>query len=288
MPWRYEKGDNYVQETYATFPLYFGFELELVAPSNRAVHQLIESARMDFQAGGDYSIQCPANYDDVELRLHPRTWNWLIQNRQRINKMIRNLRHLGALSGTEYNCGMHVHFSRVLTEPHLLSVLQLVYANPADVERFSLREEDTLHEYARLHKLIQPALEKPRQYCTCATCQALYEKQLAAYNKHAKQPAMSDREMVTNSYRAERYHHKFSAVHICTNTVEIRIFNGTMNSAQLWANLELCRSMVEYTAQPDYDWNTQSSWALFHQWVKQQKAFTRLKRALGVTNVQQS
>lgn len=278
MTWRYETGTEYTQEPYALEPLYFGMELEMAIPDEH--WSTVLALKNDFEIGDDCSIEPPldgAYYRTAEVRLHPRTWTWLCQNRVRLNSHLRNLNRVGAQSGNECCCGMHVHFSRAaLSTEHQLSIMQLIYQNPDEVRQISKRKGRSLDTWAKLHPVRMQVPPKP--FCSCEGCQARYVIQLEAYNK--SQLDITPRQSVERQYKAHHYHDKYSALHVCKHTLEVRIFEGTLNCNQVWANLELVRSMIEYTGRPGYDYNTQSSWKEFTRWVNSQSKLCNLKLAL--------
>lgn len=270
--WNFQQGIDYQIEPYARDPMYFGVELEMAAPDTNDIYTIIEPWSSFISMSGDCSIEIDDDRDlDLELKFHPGTWNWWLQNRTLINTTLRKLVRCDAESGKGRNCGMHVHMSRVLSTDHILNLLQLVYQHPQQILEFSHRDMRSLCTWAR------PTLSRNTSTCQCPSCREARCEEISGEFDHTKY-SMST---IANNYARGVFNEKYNAVHLCSETLEVRIFEGTLLCSQFWANLEFCRALVEYTGKPDYDFNTQCTWKLFHKWVSSNTHMRCLQRALN-------
>lgn len=276
---RYEKGDGYITEPYTDKKgLYFGVELEVAALRNDEVADIVAGA-CDFDQDEDGSIRhCDW---PLELQSHPATWLWWTQNRNRINKLVRSLRRAGCHSDSLfYNCGMHVHFSRVLSDEHIINVMQMIYLHPQQCALFSCRTTKELNIWARV------TLDRQYNYWSGCSCEDCVAAKKARENKLVGTSVRTQvKEFVHSNYKYE----KMFAIHYSQYypTVEIRLFSGTLNCRQFWANLEFCRALIEYTGLPGFNPDTMCNWDMFHYWIHKQPKMASLKWAMNRIVVKQ-
>jgi hypothetical protein len=268
----FKTGSGYVREPYASSNLYFGVELEVAACDSDAVHAVVNGAH-------DFMVE----YDDpsirscewqLELQSHACTWTWWQQNRKRMNQLIRGLRNNDCYSDSAgYGCGLHVHFTNVLTDEHSLSIMQMIYAHPKQCAVFSHRKVGALQNWASLELL--PTYSGS---CACESCVAARAKRAECCAGSVTREAVRD-----IIFETDEKWEKMRAVHFSTEypTIEIRLFSGTLNCRQLWANLEFCRALIEYTGQPDFNHETMCQWDMFKYWVHKLPHFNCLKWALN-------
>jgi hypothetical protein len=169
MGFHFLKGNDYSQEPYAQGNMYFGVELEVAAMDDDSTHAVVYDAQ-DFMVEYDDTSIRSCDWQ-LELQSQPCTWTWWQQNRKRMNLLLRGLRKNDCYSdSTDYNCGMHVHFSNVLTDEHTLSVMQMIYAHPQQCALFSHRRVGALQNWATLDicirgrelVVVQPVLQHVR------------------------------------------------------------------------------------------------------------------------------
>lgn len=191
-------------------PLYLGFELEIEAPQSASLAELASGV---LDQAGDllYAKQDSSLTHGFEIVSHPADWQWWRENRQALAPMFR-LADAGCRSYDTTTCGMHVHMSKAgFSGLHLYKFLRLFYEFPAWTLKMSRRRKDRLDRW----------------------CSTSVRESLA---KMAK----------TKDQDGSRY----CAVNLnSSQTVEVRIFRGTLSESGFWRNLELCHAAYAYTAQ---------------------------------------
>jgi len=153
----------------------------------------------------------------IELVTHPFTMTWLKENEQEVRQIIRRAARECSI---DYTCGMHVHMDRSNLSPlHQYRMLKLVMGNRRPFSAASRREEQELESYA--------AFRLPQGH-TAATC----------INSHYKK---QNRRGLSTGFR-------FSALNVCNlDTLEFRLFHGTLDFVQILSNLKICESIWEFT-----------------------------------------
>ena len=124
-----------------------------------------------------------------------------------------DLRKYNCRSFDTNTCGMHVHMNKdVFTETQLYKYLYFIFNNKNFIITISERED----------------MNKVNRYCSFEP-----EKDIITLAKER-----------TNS--PGDYRHK--AVNLnCPNTVEVRVFRGTLNYGKFMKNIEFCKSLYDYT-----------------------------------------
>jgi hypothetical protein len=162
-----------------------------------------------------------------EFRLYPMSAVWLQHHRDDINTFLTTLKSQTGSSGHAQNCGMHVHVSNYFTQAHLLRLLKIVYSNPRQMHWLSERADSDFH-WAHLY---------------------------------GRETATSIDQFSPDKYEAVNI-----ASYNVNNTIELRLFSGTLDVLSFWKNLELVQALIDFTTR-----HVQKSWRYFVSWVFKQK-----------------
>lgn len=196
--------------------LYYGIELEV--GSKRSVSDVgydsILSKYHDYiRTTDDCSI-----FDNCDIRSgceivsEPATYNWIVEHRKDFwGKMLKELRSNGVISYKTESCGIHIHMCKdVFTTAHLYRFIKFIYGNPKFVKKISQRGK--------------------MGYNWCRFDDEGDDDTI----KHKAEDKIS-----SNKYTA------LNLVH--TNTLEIRIFRGTLCESSFYKNIQFLQSLFEYT-----------------------------------------
>lgn len=158
--------------------------------------------------------------DGFEIISQPCTlayWASSLRQGGAVRDMLDELRSKKLLSHDTSTCGLHVHIGRAsLSRCTIYKLIAFADANPGyilDVSR--RRNKDSLQRWA------EPSIGK------AAVCYSA--KQLA-------------RKGIVSSCNSERY----VAVNVCRNTVEIRIFRGSLIPATVLGAIQWCDALIEW------------------------------------------
>lgn len=198
-------------------PLYLGFELEVDDPDDEKDEEDASNiARaltraMNTQGVGDL-VYCKhdGSLSDggFEIVSHPTTFAWWKEHHELL-KPIFALPREGLRSFQTDTCGMHVHLSRkAFTPMHLYRFLRFFYRNAPLIAMTSRRARHNLDQWASLR---------------------LNATEVKLVKRTASQT-------------------RYTAVNLQNeNTVEIRVFRGTLSPDGFWMNLEFVQSAFEFT-----------------------------------------
>jgi hypothetical protein len=131
-------------------------------------------------------------------------------------------------------CGLHIHISRTGFNggAHMHRFLNLVYSNP---EFYSTLAGRTSDQWAKFTDIYQ------REYARNAEGERIYHDDGTGYEITTKRTFMHKLDRNRNSDR-------YSAVNTNNReTLEMRIFRGTVNGDTIKAQLDLAHASVEYT-----------------------------------------
>jgi len=147
--------------------------------------------------------------DGMEIVTHPCSWNWLQGNKSKFEPIFE-LSKRGFRSYDTTTCGIHIHLSKkAFGTLHLLKFLRFFYENPAFILLISQRRESKFNEW-----------------CTID----------------------GDDENITYKAKIKGNKKRYTAVNLQNyDTVEIRIFRGTLNPQGFWKDLEFAKAVYDYT-----------------------------------------
>jgi hypothetical protein len=201
-------------------PLFLGIELE------------VEARDASRSEGADSLASNPLYYlkhdgslnDGFEVVSHPVSGDWLLENPAAYDDVFA-LAKRGFRSYDTSTCGMHVHMTRkAFKKLHLLKFVTFVKENDAFTLRVSQRKyKSSMDQWAKTH-YEESRYDPWRGECVAAS--------IASHLKH------------TNGATGDRY----TAVNLENeNTIEVRIFRGTLNPAGFWKNVEFCLALYAFT-----------------------------------------
>lgn len=215
------------------YDLTFGFEAEValwIKESSQCVVEAIDSL-IDFNHRFyyiKYDGSIHGGYNGAEINSHPFNWNWILNHPEAIESlsMLSNVKGDGTLyydKSKAYifkvnrSCGFHIHISRkFLNKKHLYKFMKLIYDNPDMI---------------------------------CGICQRKDTAYFIQYSDLHKDEDVSD--IIRNS-KKDKSGYRYSALNVTPkHTVEIRIFQGTLNEETIWAYLEFALACVLYSK--DFD-----------------------------------
>jgi len=146
--------------------------------------------------------------DGLEVVSHPTSWQWLQENKEQWDEVL-SLRNKGFLSYKTDTCGMHVHLSKkAFSTLHLYKFLKMFFENQEFIAIISRRRSGNLNRWASLQ---------------------------------------SDESIVYKA-RTKNNTQRYTAVNLQNDeSVEVRIFRGTLSPVGFWRNVEFCKAVYEFT-----------------------------------------
>jgi len=177
-----------------------------------------------------------------EIVTMPLGWEWMHNNSEELDELFK-LAKMGLKSKLTNTCGMHVHINKdIFTTFHLYKFYQFHYLNPKLLHYMSGRSWDNMQKWATIN--ISPKrIKKDAKTKTC--------------------------------------NHRHSAVNLKNpDTVEVRIFRGTLSSEPFWRNIEFVKAVCDYTRYAHH--NSLNNIELFKDYVrKNSKEFPHLDEFLN-------
>lgn len=211
--------------------LYLGYELEVQGKSHQLWTELVQHVINEhpyLYAKDESSV------NGCEINTHPFNWNWWLKN--------NGIKYIDELRGDEIYvdraCGFHIHLSKAwFSRQHQIRMAKLFYANPKFIEHISQRvKARSGKDWTLFKNAANPWLMD--EIKRCSTAQDLADLKGRDFN---------DKEMcrriVDNVYE-ERH----IALNFCPkDTIEVRIFQSTLNPILIQAYLEFCLACALYT-----------------------------------------
>lgn len=180
----------------------------------------------------DSSIHTTGGSDTAcELNTPPITY---AEDMERLQELIRALRHAGAKSGAQFGCGCHVHVSgKGHTAKSIRNLIHLFYSND-ELVRKSLGVTD---ERVRWCQPIDQNLVDAVK--SADTIEKLADAWYGTYAPY------QDRNAHYNSsrYHILNLHRYFSTLGKASNTVEVRAFNASLHAGEIRGYILLVLSM---------------------------------------------
>jgi len=204
--------------------LCFGYELEV---QGRDVEHIIN--RYPHLYAKDES-----SVDGCEINTHPFNWNWWLRNNG-----IQYVNEIRSGSGCSVNraCGFHIHLSRSwFSRQHLIRMAKLFYANPKFIEHVSQRvKARSTKNWTLLKNAANPWILEEMIRCCVIDAEQLKDKDF-------NNPELC-KDIVDGIYEERSV-----ALNFCNrDTIEIRIFQSTLNPKLIQAYLEFALACAIYT-----------------------------------------
>jgi len=194
--------------------LFIGFELEVErSDSDMHVSDMAELIEDDFI----YFKSDRSLSDGFEIVSYPLSRKWIAKNRERIKKMLEKLSEKGYKSYDTDTCGMHVHLTKdYLSNTEVAKLLKFFKQNSGFIFKFSRRTRDNFERWCRTNE---------------------------------------DNMCNVIEYAKKKINHgpRHIAANITNNTIEIRIFRGTLKTESFFKNIEFAISLCEYVKETGYN-----------------------------------
>jgi len=198
----------------------FGFELE-IENVNCLIRNGTFASKVISLKWADKLLYCKEDgslNNGFEIVSHPFTWGYFKQNRKNFSKLLQMIKDEGFQSFRPGTCGMHVHISKeaFVRKAHLYKFMKFYYDNYDFVFKISQRDEASTQNHCQwgCNKEI---------FNSNATIQKVYDN----YNTH------NERYTAINLENSE--------------SVEVRIFRGTLNESDFFKNIEFCQATFNFT-----------------------------------------
>jgi hypothetical protein len=227
-------------------PVWYGVELEVEAGDDRveSAEDTI-SALDDYDRGDDYEIKRDGSLDNgFEIVTRPADWDWHKEFWGNIATP-RAAGRIGIKSWKTTTCGMHVHASRKPLTELQIAKIALFLNRRANAELISaIAGRDILAYY----------------YCQS---KALRDK-----------PRMSEREQTARYEPLNLYNRE---------TIEFRIFKGTLKLSSILKNIEFCQALIAYCAPASRSLDDALDGDKWLEWMrKERKTYPNLAEWLTV------
>jgi hypothetical protein len=209
------KPDVFVQ--HGTGPLFVGLEVEL--ETGDAQKYRADVVRHVFGVLGDvcYLKHDGSLSDGCEIVTHPMSPDYFA-NLSAFDDVLRTLRGWGCNSWNGHRCGFHVHLSRdaFVSSSHLFAFALFFYRNREQIRTLSGRRDYELDRWASLN---------------------------------AHQGNTDDYPRLIDKVRGRNTSTRYSAVNLTNDeTVEVRVFRGSLRPETLRGCVDLCVAAFHYTS----------------------------------------
>lgn len=191
------------------------FGIELeVESSGNNKRSIIKSFPKFVYVKADSSIS-----DGFEIVSHPMTYRWLKDNANKWNKILIRLCKKGYHSFNTQTCGMHIHLSKAaFGNFHLYKFMKMFYDNNDFIRYISQRNRIKLADWASVTDSEENIIYKAK-------------------------------------YKTRGHENRHTAINLSRdNSVEIRIFRGTLCLPSFWKNIEFAKALYDFSHDfpPDY------------------------------------
>jgi len=227
--------------------LYLGVELEVEARGDTLPSEGARQVAVDriFYCKSDSSIT-----EGFEVVTHPFTLEWALENAERFTDMLEYLRSHGFESDQTETCGMHVHMSGdAFDDDRLRNFIKLIYDNPSFTLLIS--ERISLSNFERW-----AGIDREKEDYDDLDSMLL-----------AKTGGADPGERHVAVYVAEH-----------RDTIEVRVFGGTLQWRTFLKNLEFCVAAFEYSGAHKHNNISQDGFVAFVD--KHAKRFPSLREFL--------
>jgi hypothetical protein len=215
--------------------LFFGIEIEV-----EALDDLKESAEYAHQLESmdlAYLKHDGSLNHGFEIVTHPMSHDFFKNEAGdffRVMEGLRSQKGIRVKSWDTRTCGLHIHISRTGFSggAHMHRFLNLVYTNPDFYSTLAGRTSDQWAKFTDIYK---------REYKRDANGERIYLDDSRGYEIETKRTFMHK---LDNERNSDRY----SAVNTLNReTLEMRIFRGSVNGDTIKSQLDLAHASVEYT-----------------------------------------
>ena len=227
--------------------LYFGIELEVenikkFNSIDQFIYNNIENEDIIF-CKADASLEY-----GFELVSHPFTFNWWKDNRQYFDDLLQNLKNSGFRSYNTTSCGIHIHMSlNMFKTMHLYKFQKFIYNNDNFIIGISQRNRNALSSWADISDSNNSVLI------------AKAKDKINNYNRHTAVNISDENE-----------------------TVEIRIFRGTLCFNSFQKNIQFCDALFYFSNDNNLKNCTPKN---FYNYIKNNKNYQELQQFIERKNL---
>lgn len=229
-------------------PMFMGIELEVENELEETTCKKMSKLVHD-QIGDIVYMKTDGSLSNgFEIVSHPMTMEYINTNRERFKKTLEQLSSNGFRSYSSNTCGMHIHMSKEsFTTWQLYRFMEFFQKNKEFIVKLSQRDINKLNKWAALSD------DNTQDIVFKAKC--------------AKK----------NQDRFSRY----SAINISNrNTVEVRIFRGTLSPGSFFKNIEFCSALYEFTRD-----TTSTDLPSFKKFIENRQEFKNLAKFIKLKNL---
>ena len=233
--------------------VYLGIELEVERGANSETNHtkmalLIEQDFLYFKTDGSLD-------NGFEIVTHPMTISYIKKHKNVWADILNLLRSNKYRSYDTRTCGMHIHISKnAFTTWHLYRFMKFFVDNSDFVTKISQRKVENLDRWAAL---TDDPSEGTKEYT-----------QESLMYKAKKKRGNSKRYLAVNLQN--------------DNSVEVRIFRGTLNDSSFFKNIEFVQALYDYTKSiPDPDMSLKS----FLTFIKDNNEYPYLRKFIADKNI---
>jgi hypothetical protein len=228
-------------ESYKDSPLFMGIELEIENEKNSISNGAMSEILDDSHL---YFKTDGSLSDGFEIVTHPLTFEWIKENKSNFSQMLESIKSNGFRSYDSTTCGMHIHLSKKnFGAWHLYRFLKFFQENKEFIVSISQRKIDNLKKWANLED----------------------ENNDSLIYKAKKKDGYS----------------RYVAVNLCNSqTIELRIFRGTLNENSFFKNIEFAHSL--YVFSRDY---TEINIANYKKFISGNSQYSHLSKFIKLKNL---
>ncbi|MBP2656763.1 MAG: amidoligase [Firmicutes bacterium] len=189
--------------------------------SDSSIHAMEKTQGHLVSAGNEYKVELVSpilTYEDIEP----------------LQELIRLLRKAGAVSDSQYNCGIHIHVDAKPHTPNSLKNLVNLVASKEELLYKSLKIDYARIKYCKkVNEELVQKINKKRPKNLEALADIWYEN----YGTESR----------TRHYHNSRYHGLNLHSTFTKGTIEFRLFNGTLHAGRIKAYIQFCLA-ISYQA----------------------------------------
>jgi L-rhamnose mutarotase len=232
--------------------VYLGIELEVERGDSNVTHkamaEMVSNDFLYFKSDGSLN-------NGFEIVTHPMTISYIKKHKNVWADILNLLRSNKYRSYDTRTCGMHIHISKnAFTTWHLYRFMKFFVDNSDFVTKISQRKIENLDRWAAL---TDDPSESTKEYT-----------QETLMYKAKKKRGNSKRYLAVNLQN--------------DNSVEVRIFRGTLNDSSFFKNIEFVQALYDYTKSiPDPDMSLKS----FLTFIKDNNEYPYLRKFIADKNI---
>ena len=192
-------------------PYYIGFELEIEHKDNTTRNEeealdILQNLNVVFEEDGSL------NDSGVEIISQPQSYNYIMKNKDKIKQAFEGVVKLGYISHNSDNCGLHFHFTRPKNDKYTIQRIWLILETfKNEIKQITRRGGDD-------------------HWCKWLSDNT-YEKIKALNSDYINDHKDGDRYKALNNTN--------------TNTIEFRIFKGTLNFETFISDLQFLNNIYK-------------------------------------------